>query len=251
MRNKKNGFLRFIFSFMPGAAEMYMGFMKLGLSLMVTFFISIFIPAFLGLSDAFLVFPVIVWFYSFFHAINFSAMDEMIFKTLPDRYVWKEFIDTENVNIGLKISRKAVGTAVIVIGALVLFNNLSGIFYMVMEYFYPNYWGSPMYHIMDRMPGIVIAVLVIALGIKLIKGKKTELFGDETESGDKAPKGGFFKEKSEYTVAYEPAKRPETETEAEVLAKPEVIVVEPSSEAGESHEAEPTKSEEEQEAFHG
>ena len=45
-QKKKSRFLTFIFSFLPGAAEMYMGFMKNGFSLMMIFFLS-FIPAML------------------------------------------------------------------------------------------------------------------------------------------------------------------------------------------------------------
>ena len=39
-QKKKSRFLTFIFSFLPGAAEMYMGFMKNGFSLMMIFFLS-------------------------------------------------------------------------------------------------------------------------------------------------------------------------------------------------------------------
>ena len=35
---KKNKFFTFLCSFLPGAAEMYMGFMKMGISLLVVFF---------------------------------------------------------------------------------------------------------------------------------------------------------------------------------------------------------------------
>ena len=38
MTKKKSGFWTFIFSLLPGAAEMYMGFMKMGVSLMGLFF---------------------------------------------------------------------------------------------------------------------------------------------------------------------------------------------------------------------
>lgn len=38
MTKKRNGFLRFCCSLLPGAGEMYMGFMKMGLSLMSMFF---------------------------------------------------------------------------------------------------------------------------------------------------------------------------------------------------------------------
>ena len=42
---KKNRFFTFCFSLMPGAAEMYMGFLKTGLSLMVTFAAAIVIAS--------------------------------------------------------------------------------------------------------------------------------------------------------------------------------------------------------------
>ena len=38
IRNKKNGFWTFCFSLLPGAGEMYLGFMKMGISLMAIFF---------------------------------------------------------------------------------------------------------------------------------------------------------------------------------------------------------------------
>ena len=37
MTKKKSGFLTFLFSWIPGAGEMYMGFMKMGVSLMGLF----------------------------------------------------------------------------------------------------------------------------------------------------------------------------------------------------------------------
>ena len=37
MVSKKNGFFRFLWSFIPGAGEMYMGFMKQGVTLMAVF----------------------------------------------------------------------------------------------------------------------------------------------------------------------------------------------------------------------
>ena len=60
---KKNAFLTFIFACIPGAGQMYYGYMKRGLS-MITFF-CLFIMA--GtLVDVLVVGSVIVWMYSFF-----------------------------------------------------------------------------------------------------------------------------------------------------------------------------------------
>ena len=82
MKQKKNKILRFIFSLLPGAGEMYMGFMKMGLSLMTLFFIIITISAFLRL-DSLIFICIIVWFYSFFNVHNIAAMPEEEF---PARY---------------------------------------------------------------------------------------------------------------------------------------------------------------------
>ena len=41
MKNKKSRFWVFVFSFLPGAGEMYMGFMKMGLSLMLGFMLTV------------------------------------------------------------------------------------------------------------------------------------------------------------------------------------------------------------------
>lgn len=75
MTKKKNAFLTFIFSLLPGAAEMYMGFMKMGLSLMGVFFGLAILGSFFG-QGIFLIADVVVWFYGFFHAHNLRAMDD-------------------------------------------------------------------------------------------------------------------------------------------------------------------------------
>ena len=45
---KKSKFLTFCFSMMPGAAQMYMGFMKMGTSLMFLFFLIIILAMWLN-----------------------------------------------------------------------------------------------------------------------------------------------------------------------------------------------------------
>ena len=61
VRKKKNGFFTFCFSLMPGAGEMYLGFMKMGVSLMGLFFGIIVFCALLNLPSLLTV-GVVVWF---------------------------------------------------------------------------------------------------------------------------------------------------------------------------------------------
>ena len=66
---KRNGFFVFCFSFIPGAVEMYMGFMKNGVSLMVTFMVFCvgLMLDFSLLSGLAAGLAVVTWFYAFFH----------------------------------------------------------------------------------------------------------------------------------------------------------------------------------------
>ena len=82
-QQKKNKFLTFIFSFIPGAAEMYMGFMKQGLSLMALCAVSI-VGNVYGMEFFFIPALILVWFYSFFHARNVASLSEEEFGNLSD-----------------------------------------------------------------------------------------------------------------------------------------------------------------------
>ena len=60
---KKNGFLTFIFACIPGAGQMYYGYMQRGLSL-ITMFIACFIVG--AIINPLAALAIIVWMYAFF-----------------------------------------------------------------------------------------------------------------------------------------------------------------------------------------
>ena len=66
----KNGFLTFCFAFMPGAGQMYQGYMKRGLSLVSLFFGGC---ALVWLAEPLMLLLPIVWMYSFFDTFNLRA----------------------------------------------------------------------------------------------------------------------------------------------------------------------------------
>ena len=66
MTRKKNKLLTFLWSLIPGAGEMYLGFFKMGTSLMALFLLLLSFSGFLNFYVLSLLSPV-VWFYSFFH----------------------------------------------------------------------------------------------------------------------------------------------------------------------------------------
>ena len=50
--------------------------------------------------------------------------------------------------------------------------------YVVINIIPTRYWDE-LYPMIDRIPQVVIAVLIIFIGFKLMAGKKEELHGDE------------------------------------------------------------------------
>jgi len=174
MRQKKGKFFTFIFSFLPGAAEMYMGFMKMGFSIMAIFFLSIFIPTVLSFSDAFAFLVFLIWFWGFFHARNLVACNDDTFQNLPDEFIWESFAAGRQIQISNPTLRKWVAGILIFFGVVILWQNISSIIYSLIPeslWIYLAPW-------VDRVPQIAVAVLIIIIGVKLIRGKKEELDGE-------------------------------------------------------------------------
>ncbi len=176
-QQKKGKFFTFVFSFMPGAAEMYMGFMKCGLSLMALFLGCIALSAslFRGIEMIPVFAAILVWFYSFFHARNLAALPEGDFALLSDTFIWEGFVEGKELKITSPTIRKWAAGILIVLGAVLLWDNFSSLVYSMIP---DRYWGE-WYPIINRVPQVVIAVLIIIIGLKLMAGKKEEINGDE------------------------------------------------------------------------
>lgn len=174
MTHKNNSLWRFLFSLMPGAGEMYMGFLKAGTSLMALFIFIIFAATLLGFGEL-IVIDIIVWFYSFFHVHNLAALSDEEFYAVEDNYLFsigslslkkKDF--SEN-------NRKILATVLIVMG---FFMTWRGILYILSE-FLPWELYSYILNLTDNLPRIIMGIAIIALGIVMIQGKKEELNTEE------------------------------------------------------------------------
>ena len=175
MRQKKNKFYTFILSFWPGAAEMYMGFMKCGISLMALFFLCIMIPAIFRMGDVFIFFAVLVWFISFFHARGLASCEEEQFKALPDEYIWETFGADKKFELTSPVVKKWGAYILIFCGVLLLWDSLSSVLYSMI----PDYLWEQLAPLVDLVPQVAVAVVIILLGVKMILGKKEELDGND------------------------------------------------------------------------
>lgn len=166
---KKNKFLTFCFSLLPGAGEMYMGFMRTGVSLMLLFFLSLFIPVTLRL-DVLSAVGLIVWFYGFFHANHLAGLSDTEFEQVKDEYLFGLDAIAGGRDFVTKY-QKWVAAALIFSGILLLWNTLTDIAYGI----FPRFVYEAMRVVGDYAPRIVIAIAIIFIGIKMIQGRKQQL----------------------------------------------------------------------------
>lgn len=177
MKKKKNRFLSFCFSLLPGAGEMYLGFMKMGLSLISVFALSIIITLYFNIGVmGFAVF--VVWVYGFFHANNLASLSDEEFNRIEDEYLFgfgEKDLDSLKDSVMGKY-RKIFAIILILFGISMLWQTFCRLLrYIVGNDYYYQYIHSFMRTISSDVPRVLIAFLIIWLGIKLIRGKKEEL----------------------------------------------------------------------------
>ena len=168
---KKNAFLTFIFACIPGAGQMYYGYMKRGLS-MITFF-CLFIMA--GtLVDVLVVGSVIVWMYSFFDTydlIRHMAAGEPKEDSLlvPGNY--------EEIKKLLPQHNRLIGWGLVGFGVWALYETfISNWLYTLLCALVGNGYA---YDIITGIPNVVIAALLIFAGLKLLGLHPETKHGDD------------------------------------------------------------------------
>ena len=168
---KKNGILTFLFAFVPGAGQMYQGYMKRGLSLITLFFLCI--MAGMLLLEPLVLTALIVWMYSFFDTFNLRA--QIIAENAPaDDYLvhinWKD----KRMQDFMMDSHKLLGWGLIALGGLVAYENI------IMRVFGDVMWrwgqNNPVfraiYLMLDELPEVVVCVALIVCGVWLVRGPK-------------------------------------------------------------------------------
>lgn len=186
----KNAILTFIFAFVPGAGQMYQGYMKRGLTLIALFCLGfccgyVFQPLF--------VLMLIVWMYSFFDTFNLRA--QIGAGTAPkDGYL----IPVDDYDTLVRRifggKHKLLGWALIFFGAAifyqnVLMNTLGDIMWR---------WGQnskffrAVYLILDSLPEIAVCVILVACGVWLVRGPRGAKRGQNASAPEQAQPDEIF-----------------------------------------------------------
>lgn len=175
MRFKRNGFLTFCFACLPGAGQMFLGFMKRGVSLMTIFFGVIALAGMFQMDLLLFAVPVI-WFYSFFDTMNKNALTIEELNELPDRFLWIEEEDFRLFSKGK--SRTVVAVALIVIGVYSLLQMLWEILEEAMGSVVPSWLYEGIFY---DGPRILFSVAIIAGGIYLMGVRKPKQIEEDEE----------------------------------------------------------------------
>ena len=167
---KKNGILTLLFAFIPGAGQMYQGYMKRGLSLVL---MAAAICMASALIPRIVVVLLVVFMYSFFDTFNLRAQISM--GTAPeDDYLvhinWKD----QRMQEFMMDSHKLLGWGLIVLGALVAYQNIlmNTLGDIVWRWGQSSPFFRALYLMMDQLPEVVVCVALIICGAWLVRGPK-------------------------------------------------------------------------------
>ena len=181
MKKKKSRFWLFLFSLFPGAGHMYLGLMRMGLSFMFGFMLSVALMNITGL-DVLVVLPLTIYIYSFVHANNIGSMDDAAFAALEDEYLLG-FGDIDRDRFRLDRRNRNLAAAVLIILGICMLWNVG--FGMVRDYIG---WDNPVikaiyYTMRDDVPRVVIAIAVIWFGVVLLRGKRESNLVEDAPQG--------------------------------------------------------------------
>lgn len=193
MQQKKRGFWLFIFSLIPGAGELYMGFRKQGTSIMIFCWGMVALSGMSGSAVFACILPVL-WFYSFFNVHNLKSLPDEEFYSLEDHYIFN--IDLKEIMPGdfiLKY-RKILAALLILFGFSILWSSCTDILYALL----PSGAYEIIYVISRKLPTIVIACIIITLGFYLFSERINKI-ANQKESDD---------ESEHYWEPYRPYQQP-------------------------------------------
>ncbi|WP_105617336.1 hypothetical protein [Vallitalea okinawensis] len=144
--------LAYLFSLIPGAGQMYIGLMNRGLQIMLFFWGTIAVISFVNVLEALGLLLVVLYFYSFFDAINAIRKHK---EGIPVED--HPIINYNSLDATKRINKKIIGYVFIFLGA---FKFLDEVMYLMKDYFIDSF-----YHNFDD---ITVSILLILIGVVIL-----------------------------------------------------------------------------------
>lgn len=182
---RRNGFLNFLFSLCPGAGQMYQGYMKRGLSLIVAFVVPIMVGA--SLLPVLMTFSAVVYMYSFFDSINLRAQIREYEAGLRSELPEDDFLVHLNLAQGdlqklLSGKTHLIGWGLVILGVSGLYTTLvNPLLRDLVSLLGDSYLARLLRDILYAVPQIAVGVIFVMVGFWLIKGGKKKSAEDDFE----------------------------------------------------------------------
>ena len=176
----KNGFFTLCFSLVPGAGQMYQGYMKRGLSLVLLFVLPLmiggaFLPVLMFLS-------AVVYMYSFFDSLNLRS--QLRQGVAPADDFMLHFDGGQDLVRLLESRHHLIGWGLVALGVVGLYQSFVSpwLWSMIRFIGYDSLLGQALSGILGALPALLFALALIGLGLWLIRGgKKKAADPDYTE----------------------------------------------------------------------
>ncbi|MFV0412498.1 MAG: hypothetical protein ACK5L3_04395 [Oscillospiraceae bacterium] len=166
---RKNGFLTFCFSFLPGCGQMYQGYMRRGVSLLFWFCVLLFISVLLNVGPL-SIFLLVAWAFSFFDSFNIRALSNEQRAAFADDYLPSAaWLQQKNITPGALKGKggKILGWALVAAGVIIIYSNfIMPILWRLSDRF-------PLFvSILQNLPTLVVALAILGAGLWLLFFRK-------------------------------------------------------------------------------
>lgn len=169
---KKNSILTFLFACIPGAGQMYYGYMRRGLSTGIVFWLSVLVGM---LLPPLLVLVPVIWMYAFFDTYDLIRyLSSGSPKT--DDFLWGDRIRWDAFQNLTPPAGKLVGWGLIIVGGWLICAQFIGpilsdlLYWLGVEY--ADYY-------LGQVPTLVVAVVLVWLGLRMLRRSKNQPTGGD------------------------------------------------------------------------
>lgn len=176
MKKRMKGFYMFVCSCIPGCGQMYQGYMKRGLSLMLVFWGLMAVAAFLN-AETLLVLLIPAWLYTYFDSYNLRARREADTAEEDDYLFGLSDLDSEKFSALCRRRHSIIGYVLVGLGAYMLYDR---IIRRLCDFLWRFEYLDWLYELLVYdVPRLVVTFGIIALGLWFIRGpRKAEAVED-------------------------------------------------------------------------
>lgn len=169
--NRKHGPLFFLSSCIPGCGQMHQGYMKRGMSLLMTF-CGLFAVAILLEVGALTVLMLPVWLYAFFDSYNLRTQLDMGAAPADAWLFGLSDVDSQQMSDLLQKRHSLLGWGLVAVGVYMFYTTVADCITDFLGQFFDAWWLRSI--LVYDVPRLAVTVGVIALGLWFIRGPKTK-----------------------------------------------------------------------------